>query len=177
MPAKITNTNSDKELIFEIRGSSESAFKELFYRYHEVLIDFCMYRTRDIDISKDMVQELFTKLWFSKENLDPKKSIKAYLYKALTNQIINYSKHSSSKNISLDESISQKVTTNNFVLENRIDIYTAIEKLPEKFKTVFMLSRIEGFKYSEIADICEISVKAVEKRMTKALKTLRKAIL
>ncbi len=61
-------------------------------------------------------------------------------------------------------------------LENQIDLFSCIENLPEKLKTVFMLSRIEGFKYPEIAEICEISIKAVEKRMTKAFKILRKVL-
>jgi RNA polymerase sigma-19 factor, ECF subfamily len=177
MSAIITDPLSDRELIIEIKKSSHSAFQELFHRYYEKLISFSMYRTLDIDNSKDMVSELFTKLWISRKKLDPDKSIKAYIYKSLTNQIINYSKHSTSKTISLDESITQKVISDNYSQENRIDIYSAVEKLPLKLKTVFLLSRIEGFKYSEIAEICEISVKAVEKRMTKALNKLRKAIL
>ena len=122
-----------------------------------------------------MVQEIFTYVWQSRDKLDPEKSIKSFLYKAITNKIINHLKHSSSKTLQLNESVSTKVLNETNTLEFKIDIYSAIEKLPEKLKTVFMLSRIEGFKYSEIAEICNISVKAVEKRMTKALKILRKS--
>ncbi|MCB0749136.1 MAG: sigma-70 family RNA polymerase sigma factor, partial [Ignavibacteriae bacterium] len=140
------------------------------------LINFFFYITRDLDLSKDLVQEIFAKLWIARNNLDPEKSVKSYLFKSLTNQIINNSKLSSSKNISIDESILNNTTANNINIENQIDLHSAIEKLPEKSKTVFMLSRIEGFKYSEIAEICEISIKAVEKRMTKTLKILRKSL-
>ena len=177
MNDKNTEIKSDQELLLGIKESSRIAFKALFYKYYTPLIGFCMYRVRDLDASKDLVQEIFTNLWIARERLDPEKSIKSYLYKSLINQIINSRKHSSSKTISLDESISEKAHTNNLGLENQIDVSSAIDKLPEKLKTVFLLSRVEGFKYSEIADICKISVKAVEKRMTNALKILRKLIL
>lgn len=176
MDSSVTNSNSDKELILEIKENNEIAFKELFYKYYNILINFCWYRTRDLDLSKDLVQEIFAKLWIARNNLDPEKSVKSYLFKSLTNQIINNSKLSSAKNISIDESILNNTTANNINIENQIDLHSAIEKLPEKLKTVFMLSRIEGFKYSEIAEICEISIKAVEKRMTKTLKILRKSL-
>ena len=53
------------------------------------------------------------------------------------------------------------------------DYDKALKKLPEKQRTVFLLSRVENLKYSEIADMLDISVKAVEKRMNLALNHLR----
>ena len=175
MPQTITNTASDKELIIEIKENSQTAFKTLFTKYYKPLLNYCLYRRIDLDIAKDLVQEIFTYVWQSRDKLDPEKSIKSFLYTSVTNKIINHIKHSSSKTVQLDEAISDKVNHNTNTIESKIDIYSAIDKLPEKLKTVFMLSRIEGFKYSEIAEICDISIKAVEKRMTKALKILRKS--
>ena len=176
MPSDDITNFSDKELVQKIKESSDSAFKLLFTKYYNDLINFGFYRIRNLEVSKDLVQEIFTKLWISRHNLDPGKSIKSYLYKSVLNQIINFKKHSSSKTLSYDDSvfIKEKSSINN--LEIQIDLFSCIEKLPEKLKTVFMLSRIEGFKYQEIAEICEISVKTVEKRMTKAFKILRRAL-
>ena len=170
------NQFSEKELIIEIKNDNRNAFQTLFYSYYKKLLDFSLYRTRDLETSKDLVQEVFSNIWDGRDRLDPTKSIKSYLYKSLTNQIINLAKHSSSKTFPLNDSISHLVNSDANSLENSIDLFSAIEELPVKLKTVFMLSRIEGFKYSEIAEICDISVKAVEKRMTKALKFLRKKI-
>ena len=177
MPSPSPNQNSDYELIDEIRNGNSSAFRNLFYQYHQKLVEFSYYRIRNLEVSKDLVQEIFTKIWISRKKLDPEKSIKSYLYKSLTNQIINYINSSSAKTLKSDNLITHTPLNINEDLENKIDIFTAIEKLPEQLKTVFMLSRIEGFKYSEIAEICSISVKAVEKRMTKCLKMLRQLIV
>jgi RNA polymerase sigma-70 factor (ECF subfamily) len=57
-----------------------------------------------------------------------------------------------------------------------MDIQNALNKLPEKIRTVYILSRIEGYNYSEISNICEISTKAVEKRMSKAFRLLQKLL-
>ena len=136
MSVTITNTASDKELIIEIKESSQNALKLLFFRYNNKLIDLCLYRSIDLDTSKDFVQEIFTSLWISRGKLDPEKSIKSYLYKSITNKIINHAKHSSSKTITLDESFSHNIDTNNNKLEISIDLYSAIEKLPEKLKQI-----------------------------------------
>ena len=77
---------------------------------------------------------------------------------------------------SLDISIFAKTANEETSIDSKIDIESSIERLPEKLKTVFLLSRIEGFKYSEISEICNISVKAVEKRMSKAFQILRKEL-
>lgn len=174
MSSKLTDLNRDKELILQIRTGDKNAFKTLFVKYYRKLINFCLYRKVDLETAKDLVQELFTKIWYSKNHLDPEKSIQAYLFKSLKNQIINLAKHSSSKNVSLDISIFAKSANNEQAIDNKIDIEFSIEKLPEKLKTVFLLSRLEGLKYSEIAEICNISVKAVEKRMSKAFLIMRK---
>ena len=60
------------------------------------------------------------------------------------------------------------------VIELKLDLENALNKLPEKLRTVYLLSRLEGYKYAEIAEICNISIKAVEKRISKAFTLLRK---
>lgn len=56
-------------------------------------------------------------------------------------------------------------------LQNRIQL--AINTLPEKRKKIFMMNKLEGFKYKEIAETLNISVKTVENQMGAALKHLR----
>lgn len=165
----------DEQIVKAIIDNDHSAFKNLYYKYYPVLIRFAWYRVHSTDSAKELVQELFFRIWIKRHNLSPNKSIKAYLYKSLNNLIINQSKLSSSKTTSI-ENIKNKSSF--YDEENkqdfRIDMEREIEKLPEKIKTVYILSKIEGYKYDEIAEICSISKKAVEKRMSKAFTILRR---
>jgi RNA polymerase sigma-70 factor (ECF subfamily) len=174
MPPEITNSFSEDELVSEIRKGNKNAFQSLFYLYYNRLIEFSFYRLKNLDAAKDLVQEVFTNIWISRSNLDPNKSIKSYLYKSLTNRIINYAAHSSSQTLKIDVAQHKNLSSSKSSLDDKIDLSTAINELPANLKTVFMLSRIERFTYAEIAEICDISIKAVEKRMSKALKILRK---
>ncbi|MBL1213387.1 MAG: sigma-70 family RNA polymerase sigma factor [Ignavibacteriae bacterium] len=162
---------NDSELTAAIKVGNKNAFKDLYYKYFDKLYSFAWYRTYSEETSRDFVQELFTILWTHRKKLDPNKSIKAYLYKVLGNLIIDASRLHSSQNISL-ENIESTSYEND--MELNIDIQNAIARLPKKLKEVYLLSRLDGFKYSEIAEILGISIKAVEKRLTKAFGILRK---
>ena len=90
--------------------------------------------------------------------------------------IINHSALSHSHTYSLESITDENKSFNQYDIDLMIDIGKAVDDLPEKLRVVYMLSRIEGYKYSEIAAICEISVKAIEKRMSQAFERLRKKI-
>ncbi len=173
MLRKIDNCTTDEGLITAIRKDDKDAFKELYQKYYSLLIRFAWYRTYSMEISRDLVQDVFCKIWLARNKLDPKKSIKAYLYKSVGNAVINIHKLHSSSNIMLDDVCSEK-TSNESDQEFIMDMQNAISNLPEKLKTVFTLSRYDGLNYQEISEICEVSIKTVEKRMSNAFKKLRK---
>ncbi|MGE5846408.1 MAG: RNA polymerase sigma factor, partial [Ignavibacteria bacterium] len=103
MPPLQTNVPEDSELTRLIKEGNEEAFKNLFCKYFKVLVRYAWYRTNSIELSRDLVQEIFFNVWIKRNLLNPQKSIKAYLYKSLINSIIDQKKLSSSKNISLDK--------------------------------------------------------------------------
>jgi RNA polymerase sigma-70 factor (family 1) len=166
---------ADEELIEAIRRDDREAFKQLYYKYHKVLFRFAQYRLHSSEIASDLVQDIFLKLWLKRNRLNPTKSIKAYLYKSLINSIINYSKLHSSQTTSFGNINDHKIL-NESNPDIKIDVQNAVSQLPEKLKIVYVLSRLEGYKYSEIAEICNISVKGVEKRMSEVFKILRRIL-
>ncbi len=166
----------DDELIKAIRQGDREAFKQLYYKYYKMLFRFALYRLHSSQITADLVQDLFFKLWLRREKLNPAKSIKAYLYKSLNNSIINYSKLHSSQITSFEHISDQKILNNESDPDMKMDVQNAVSQLHEKLKVVYILSRLEGYKYSEIAEICNISIKTVEKRMSKAFGILRKIL-
>jgi RNA polymerase sigma-70 factor (ECF subfamily) len=169
------NDLPDEQIVKAIINNDHSAFKNLYYKYYPVLIRFAWYRLHAADTAKELVQELFFRIWIKRHNLNPDKSIKAYLYKSLNNLIINHSKLGFSQTMSIEDIKNQSAFDDEEnKQELRIDIEREINKLPDKVKTVYILSKIEGYKYNEIAAICNISIKAVEKRMSRALNILRR---
>jgi len=168
---KIENLD-DAELVSMIIKGDKESFRLLHSKYFDSLIRFAWFRTHSIETSRDLVQDLFLKIWIKRNYLNPQKSIQAYLYKALNNSIINYIKLHSTKNIPIEDVHEKVIDQEN--IEIQLDIKKVLNSLPEKLQTVFILSRYENYKNTEIAEICGISVKAVEKRMTKTLKIFRK---
>ena len=168
---------TDGQLAEAIKKSDPRAFKTLYYRYYERLFQFLWLRTRSEELSKDLIQEVFSRVWNKRENLDPGQSIKAYLYRISNNLMINHFQHQKVENRYLNNLDADSFITNpdeNFELREKIS--REIENLPEKPRTVFMMHRFENFSYKEIAQTLEISIKTVEKRMSEALKILRQRL-
>ncbi len=159
---KIKKENlNDAELVSMIIKGDKESFRLLHLKYYDSLIRFAWFKIHCINTSRDLVQDLFLKIWINRKNLDPYKSIQSYLYKAMNNLIINHVKLHSTRNIPLSDVYDKIANQEN--IETQIDIKKTLNNLPEKLQTVFKLSRYENNKYSEIAEICGISVKTVEK--------------
>ena len=120
-----------------------------------------------------LVQETFKRLWMNRKKLDPNKKIKAYLYKIAKNIIIEHERRQQREK-KYRNSLAHN--SEHESVEQISHIYVAINNLPTILKQVFVLNRVEGLKYSEIAQVIGISIKTVESRMSRALKILMKEL-
>lgn len=167
----------DEELTEAIKASDADAFKVLYLRYQKALYGFLWRRTRDPQTSQDLLQETFIRVWKYRLNLDPNRSIKAYLYRIAANLATDHShKKSSRMAVFTDNPPGETASFQQDDIELREEILAAIELLPEPLKQVLTLNRFDGLKYREIAEALNISVKTVESRMSKALKNLREKL-
>ncbi len=163
----------------------EEAFEILYRRFYPRLYNFSLKITGEVSVSQDMVHEVFIKLWENRSNLDGNIH-GALLFKMTRNMCFNFLKH-------------QKVVENKSIYLKNIrqweelyriefvkdDPYILIEKeledqfqeivndLPERCREVFILSRVNGMKNREIAMELNLSLKAIEKQITYALRILR----
>lgn len=153
-----------------------SVFEELFNNYSGDLKRFIYYKTQDLDKTHDILQETFVKLWERCGSVDYTK-VKSYLFTTANNIFLNSVKHTNV--VRAYAKLPQKNTTQEspeyLMIEKEFleKLEHAISILPETQKEVFLLSRIEKKKYREISDLLGISVKAVEKRMHLALKSMK----
>ena len=167
-------------LSVRIKMGDAQAFELLFKKHYTALCHFSNKYLLNTEEAQDVVQEVFLKLWEDRDEIDADESLKAYLFKITANRSINKLRRRKVKTrydeilkfVYLDNS---ETTPHDSFLEQELFEYlgVALSKIPPQCRKVFDLSRIDGLKYSEIAEYLNISVKTVESHMSKALTILR----
>lgn len=157
----------------------EQIFGSIFTSHSKTIFNYIYYKFGNEEKSHDAVQEAFVKLWENCAKVTPEKA-KSYLYTVANNLYLNVIKAEKVR-LKYADQHSNTVTHQSpeYVLEEKQfqqKLNDALNSLPENQRTTFLLNRIDGKKYSEIAELEGVSVKAIEKRMHLALKTLRKKI-
>ncbi|HZK62482.1 MAG TPA: RNA polymerase sigma-70 factor [Anaerovoracaceae bacterium] len=162
--------------MLKISQGNEQSFSEAFDRYYTGLCYYAFKFVKDMDESRSLVQQVFVDLWIKRDKLVIQQSLKAYLFAAVRNYVLDYLKHKVVELKYLNEVQSESVTIGRDLIEEaelNARINSAIEALPEKCREVFVLCRFEELRYSEIARRLGISIKTVEMQMGIAMKKLR----
>jgi RNA polymerase sigma-70 factor (ECF subfamily) len=153
------------------------AFETIFKQNHKALTGLAYDLIGDADAARDVVQDVFYKLWKRKDSISIEPSIVGYLRQATahTSYIYVQQKKNRLRIISglmwPEKAVS--VAEPGTYQELEAKAQRAIEKLPPKCRVIFLLSRHEQMKYREIAEHLNISVKTVENQMGIALEKLR----
>ena len=163
------------------RSFTKKDLRELYDQYFESIRGFLYYKCGDIDLAEDLVQETFIKVW-NKRNDIQLDTVKSLLYTIANNLLMNHFNHQSvvrehQKNSSI--AVSSNMSSPQFVMEEKEfekKLNDAISNLPEDCREVFLMNRIEKLKYKEIAERLGLSVKAIEKRMSKTLGLLKESL-
>jgi RNA polymerase sigma-70 factor (ECF subfamily) len=160
---------------------SDTVFRSVFDANFKVLRNFLVYKFRgDTESAEDIAQNAFVKLWENCGILRPEQA-KSFLYTTAIRLSLNTIKHNQVVNhfeLQFQPKSAHKESPD-FLMEEtelKTQLEKAINDLPEKQRTVFLMNRFENQTYSEIAASLDLSVKAVEKRMHLALLSLRKVI-
>lgn len=151
-------------------------FEQAFDLYFTAIRNYLYYKCSQADLAEDVAQDAFVKLWETRDRID-KTSIKAYLYTIAGNLLINQLKRDQLKFkfLNLQSDRKDNVTPQYLMEMDEFDqkLQAALAKVPDGAREVFLMNRIEGLKYHEIAERLGLSMKAVEKRMSRALAVLR----
>lgn len=163
----------------------ERGYELLFRRYHKVLCNQAVRFTYSRDAAEDIVADVFMGFWKNKVHEHITTSYRAYLYRAVRNRVYNHLQDEFQRDKLLGKPVDltpvDQITYEDpqriiqfAELSQRLE--TEIKGLPPQCQRVFVLSRFEGRKQREIADELQISLKAVEAHIHRALTHLKKAL-
>lgn len=175
------NLNSEEGLIRGIHNKDRRTFTYVYELHFQGLVLAADRYVKEPGIAKELVQDVFIRIWEQPSLLNENGSLRAYLYKAVINHALNYIKRE--KNIARHHNLIAETLTDSYLetlqeeQELKVEIYRAVEQLPTQCRKVFKMSRFEGLKYREIASDLKISEKTVENHIVHALKLLRETLL
>ena len=171
----------EKILIRNVKNSKKRSFQKLFYQFHDQLFRFVVYRVQDADIAKDITQETFLRIWEKRESLQPEKSFFSLLARISTNLCYDHFRYTEVRLRNKDripvygkshfdnpEEVVQAQAIEKIIRK------LVNEKLPQRCRIIFILSRIEGLSNQEISLKLGLSIRTVENQIYRALKILKK---
>lgn len=160
-------------------GIERSQFIEVFHAMYSPIRNFVYFKTGNAEVAEDIAQDVFTKIWEKRAEIRVE-TVKPLLYTIAGNLCKNRFEHQQVVFEFVNKYKPDGSSDNpEFALElkefnNKLE--RAIAALKEKDRVVFLMNRIDGFTYNEIAAQLGISAKAIEKRMKNALDQLKKKI-
>lgn len=163
----------------DVSVTDETAFEHLFKRFFRELHVYSYSILRDWDLAEEVVQTLFLKVWENGSWKRVETSVKAFLYRAVYHESLNVLRQHQVRQryqhrtmyVMRNEAEHPVTPVELNELEERIR--QSLNRLPEKCRTIFQLSRFGELKYHEIASQLGISVKTVETQMGKAIRVLK----
>jgi len=178
---------TDSEYLIQqaFKADVEQGYELLFRRYHKVLCNQAVRFTHSRVAAEDIVADVFMGFWKNKVHEHITTSYRAYLYRAVRNRVYNHLQDEFRRDNLLGRSVdltaADQVTDEDpqrilQFAEFSQRLEAEIKQLPPQCQRVFVLSRFEGRKQREIADELQISLKAVEAHIHRALTQLKKVL-
>lgn len=163
---------NEKALLMLVARGDEKAFCELFNQYHQQLGNYIYRLTDSMELAKEIVSDVYLKIWMNREALAGVQNFRSYLYTISKNHALNCL-----KKLARERQLKQKWKENNqrqIANESSLSEYyslldEAIDRLPPQQKKAYLLSRHENLKYLEIAENMNISRETVKKYLQLAV--------
>lgn len=161
-----------------MKANRKDIFKARFQEHYSRLCHIAYGYVSDRDDAEDIVQELFISVWNKQLDAMPEKEFSAYLTTSVKNSCISFLRKRKEDTVSIDEHPASASCMPDEMPEEGSKspeevLHAALSTLPPKCKEIFLLAKLQGLKYREIAGKLNLSEKTVENQMTKAIKLLR----
>lgn len=172
---------SEIELIRKIRKGDIEAFKQMYLKYHPILIEFIFVHLHCNATSEELVQNIFLNVWEKRNFLRTDGNLKAYLYQCARNAIKNHLRYQKIRDhYAIEQDMVQEYSwtpeSELLYIELKENFENAIDELPTKRRIIFLYAFQDGLPRKKIAEKMGISIKTVEDHLWKALKHIRQSI-
>jgi RNA polymerase sigma-70 factor, ECF subfamily len=179
------NHRLESDIFESFKKGDQTAFTYFYDKYFKRIQSFSVQFIYDQDEAENLAQEAFLHLWQNRESVDAINGIPSFLYTYAKSKCLNLIRHHKVKDKFKNDLLNQKEKELNIEVLNSIAFDTlhlteleriineSINDLPPKTREVFIKKRFENKKNAEIAEEMQVTLKAVEAHMTKALKILK----
>lgn len=174
---------TERELVIFLKIGDVLAFEQLYHNYKVRLYHNILRLIKTDEIAEELLQDLFVKIWVGRENLDPDKSFKAYLFKIAENLVYDFFRRAATNKKLENHLIATSPVKSNeleqeiYFKESTRVFNTAIEKLPPRRKQIYILCKVEGKSYEEVSNLLGISISTINEHIVKASRLVRKFFL
>lgn len=184
-------TPSDKELVELIKEGDQEAFRIVVERYESKAFNLAMSLTRNVEDAEEVIQDVFVTVYRKISGFEGKSAFSSWLYRITVNAaFMKLRKRKQNKSIPvenitpgmeknwLEKNESLALRTDSLAVTNELReiIQVAVEKLPEEYRSVFVLRDVDGLSNKEVGEILDISIPAVKSRLHRARLMLRKKL-
>lgn len=178
MPYTTLHTGTDDKILLDaIAKGSAQAFSILFDKYWNLVYTNTLTLVRSVPLAEDLTQEIFFKIWETRDKLEDIDNFKTWLYVVGRNRVVSEmrKKVASSGEDRLEE-LTDRYELPSLELEMK-DTYRlildGIGSLPKKQQQIFRMSRFEGLSHQQIAQQMGISRETVKWHIVTAINTLK----
>lgn len=174
---------NEKSLLLAVAAGDEEAFTRVFYRYHQKLGAFILRLSESAELTQEITQDVFLKIWTNRSALIEITHFESYLFTVARNQVFNALKKLSRDQLKKQEWL--KDTTplvyagdepDGLTEEDFRVLHEAIGQLPPQQQKIYMLRSSSGMKYEDIARQLGLSFETVKKHMLLARRSIRSYI-
>ena len=194
LPAAIAGTEgyTDAEIMLWVKAGDDSAFDYLVQKYRRPLVSFMYRMARNTAAAEDLAQEVFLRVYRSRQNYEASAKFTTWLYRIATNLAVNHARDTRHERpevtVSLDEPDEEsgttpdvadsKVTVEEALVrrERMLAIRSKVEALPERQKMAVIMHKYQQMDYKQIAEVLKLSESATKSLLFRAYETLREQL-
>jgi len=166
-----------KQLVLE----NLTYFGEVFRKYYPSLVAFVERQVADREVARDLVQDVFFKLYESKTDFPAENGLKSWLYTTSRNAALDYIRHLKvvdEHQLLMAESMMYAAEVDEVISEELArKIHAAIDSLPLQCRQIVRMHIIDGKKYTEISAELDVSMNTIKTQISRGYKKLRELLL